>query len=212
MARSRIIILLFILTSYAEAQTNQYFVFFKDKAGTPFSITTPSQFLSARSIERRQKQNIAIIEEDLPVNPAYVNQVKSAGAITYFTSRWWNGVLVEADAAIMSSINSLSFVNGSVLVAPGMKLTGGRLHTTRQKKNTTADQPVNQTQLQQIGLDEMHATGLMRIASCRRLILLTTLLGFTKPMIMAPRCFQSWEQTLPEYIQEVLTMRNIYYT
>ena len=162
MVRYRILLLLFILTSYAaEAQTNQYFLFFKNKSGTPFSITEPSQFLSARSIERRQKQNISVTEEDLPVNPDYVNQVKSAGAKTYFTSRWWNGVLIEADAAIMTNINSLSFVSGSVLVAPGKKSIGGRLHVTRQKKNTSADQPVNNTQLQQIGLDEMHEMGFL---------------------------------------------------
>lgn len=160
MARFRVILLLFILASYVtEAQINQYFVFFKDKAGTPFSISEPSQFLSYRSIERRQKQGIAITEEDLPVNPAYVNQVKSIGTTTYFTSRWWNGVLIEADASIIGNINSLSFVNGSVLVAPGKKNIGGRIQTRKQKKNTSADQPVNQVQLQQIGLDEMHSLG-----------------------------------------------------
>jgi len=160
MASYRIILLLFIMSAFlAEAQTNQYFVFFKDKTGTPYSISEPTQFLSARSIARRQKQNIAINEEDLPVNPAYVNQVKTTGAITYFTSRWWNGVLVEGDATTISNINALSFVNGSVLVAPGKKTLGGRLQSTKQKKNTGADQLVNQTQLQQIGLDEMHTMG-----------------------------------------------------
>jgi serine protease AprX len=54
--------------------------------GTPFSISDPTQFLSTRSIERRQKQNISIIEEDLPVNPGYVSQVKMTGAKTFFTS------------------------------------------------------------------------------------------------------------------------------
>lgn len=160
MAGNRLFVLLFILTCYvAEAQTNQYFVFFKDKAGTPFSITQPSAFLSDRCIGRRQKQNIAITEEDLPVNASYVNQVKSSGGITFFTSRWWNGVLVEADAAALSSINSLPFVSGAVLVAPGKKMTGGRVSNKRQKKNTTADELVNQIQLQQIGLDEMHSMG-----------------------------------------------------
>jgi serine protease AprX len=38
-----------------------------------------------------KKQNISIIEEDLPVNPGYVSQVKTTGAKTFFTSRWWNG-------------------------------------------------------------------------------------------------------------------------
>lgn len=156
----RIILLFLLLTSFfSEAQTNQYFIFFKDKSGTLFSISEPSQFLSSRSIQRRQMQNIAITLEDLPVNPEYVNQVKSAGAIAYYTSKWWNGVLVEADAATMNSINTLPVVAGSVLVAPGKKNNGGRIHVSKQKKNTAADQPVNSTQLHQIGLDEMHTMG-----------------------------------------------------
>jgi len=160
MARYRIILLLFIITVHAaEAQTNQYFIFFKDKTGTPFSVTEPSQFLSERSIARRQKQNIAITQEDLPVNPAYVSEVKSAGAVPYLTSRWWNGVLVDADAAIAGNINALPFVNGMVMIAPGKKNTSGRENSRRQKKNSSADQPVNQIQLQQIGLDEMHSMG-----------------------------------------------------
>ncbi len=160
MGRFSVILLLFILTSYVtEAQINQYFIFFKDKAGTPFSISEPSQFLSDRSIARRQKQKITITEEDLPVNPAYVDQVKLTGAISYFTSRWWNGVLVEADASLIANINLLSFVSGSVLVAPGKKNMGGRIQTRKQKKNASSDQPINQTQLQQIGLDEMHTMG-----------------------------------------------------
>ncbi len=160
MARYKIIVLLFILTySNSDAQSNQYFIFFKDKIGTPFSITDPSQFLSTKTIAKRQKQNIAITVEDLPVNPDYVNQVKLTGAVTYFTSRWWNGVLIEADASLIGSINSLTFVSGSILIAPGKKIIGGRVHTSKQKKNTNASQVVNQTQLQQIGLDEMHTMG-----------------------------------------------------
>ncbi len=160
MVRFSAIFFLFILASFkTEAQINQYFVFFKDKTGTPFSISEPSAFLSDKSIGRRQKQNIVITEEDLPVNSAYVNQVKTTGAITYFTSRWWNGVLVEGEASIIDDINSLACVSGSVLVAPGKKNVGGRVYSKKHKKNITADEPVNKIQLQQIGLDEMHALG-----------------------------------------------------
>lgn len=160
MASCKYTVLLIIVASWsAEAQINQYFVHFKDKEGTPYTISSPDAFLSERSIVRRQKQNIAVIEEDLPVNPAYINLVKQAGATVFFSSRWWNGVLIEADVATMSAINSLACVSHSTLVAPGKKNMGGRVRTTRQKKNANADKPVNQTQLQQIGLDEMQAQG-----------------------------------------------------
>lgn len=152
-------LLLFIYTisfSWSAAQTNRYFVYFKDKQGTPYSISNPSQFLSAKSVARRQNQNIPVTEEDLPVNPDYVAQVKATGANVFFTSRWWNGVLIETDAANLAAVQSLSIIKSIDLVAPGKKLSGGRETQNRQKKNTESSPPVNQIQLEQIGIDVMH--------------------------------------------------------
>lgn len=156
----RLLILIFgFLAISANAQTNRYFVFFKDKTGTPFTITQPQDFLSAKSIARRQHQQISITEADLPVNPAYVQQLKDNGIATYFTSRWWNGVLVEALASEITSIEALPFVNEVLLVAPGQKFSNGRTKRIKRKLDTT-DQPLaNATQLTQLGIPTMHADG-----------------------------------------------------
>lgn len=159
MLRSKLVFFCLVISLIAQAQTNRYFVFFKDKTGTPYSISNPSEFLSSKSIARRQKQGIVTTEEDLPVNPTYVAQVKTTGAKTFFTSRWWNGVLVETNTTTISTINYLPFVKESILVAPGSKLVGGRTSKVKQRKNSTADEPANQFQLEQIGLDEMHQAG-----------------------------------------------------
>jgi serine protease AprX len=160
MDRINLTTIFFLLVALsAGAQTNQYFVSFKDKTGTPFSVSEPIKFLSTKSIERRNRQGISITVDDLPVNPAYVSQVKLAGATTFFASRWWNGVLIESSAAANAVIATLPFVNSVTFVAPGKKNTSGRVSHTKQKKNSTADLPVNQVQLQQLGLDEMHAQG-----------------------------------------------------
>ncbi len=159
MERYRAILFLLFAFSSATAQVNRYFVYFKDKQGTPYSVSEPSQFLSERSIARRQNQVISITEEDLPVNPAYVAQVKATGANTFFTSRWWNGVLIETDASNIANIQSLPIVKSISYVAPGKKLSSGRQSSIKQKKNTEASQPVNMVQLQQIGLDVMHNSG-----------------------------------------------------
>ena len=55
---------------------------FKDKAGTPFTINNPSQFLSAKAIVRRTRQNIAIDSTDLPITPRYIDSVRLAGDVT----------------------------------------------------------------------------------------------------------------------------------
>jgi serine protease AprX len=159
MLRIKLVLAFVFFASAAQSQVNRYFVYFKDKVGTTYTLSEPAQFLSEKSISRRQKQNISLIEEDLPVNPTYVSQVKNTGAKTFFTSKWFNGVLIETNAATLASINSLPFVSGSELVAPGSKLLGGRVSKIKKVKNSTADQPVNQSQLQQIGIDEMHESG-----------------------------------------------------
>lgn len=160
MAWSRIALLVLISVGPAWSQTvNRYFVSFKDKSGTPFSITQPSQFLSAKSVSRRIQFQIPVTEEDLPVNPAYVQQVKAAGVKTFFASRWWNGVLIEAEPAQLSSITSLSFVAKVELVAPGKKLLSGRTRGVKQRNEFYGSAAVNDVQNQMIGIDEMQTEG-----------------------------------------------------
>lgn len=148
--------LLFILciSAYAQAQ-DRYFVFFKDKANSSFSINNPSAFLSAKSIARRTALKIPITEEDLPVNSTYVVQVKATGAQTFFTSKWWNGVLVQTDAATITAIEALSFVKKVDRVADGTKLMNGRMEKYEEAESTTAQ--TSDFQLSQLGMDRMHA-------------------------------------------------------
>lgn len=145
----------------ADAQVNRYFVFFKDKANSDYSLSNPGAFLSAKSLARRQKQGAVLKEEDLPVNSSYVGQVKATGAKTFFTSKWWNGVLVQADAATLSAINALPFVTKTELVAPGQRLIGGRVSQKDEiiERSTLINTESTGFQLAQIALDKMQAEG-----------------------------------------------------
>src|ERR1043165_2756619 len=125
MVMSRMILLI-LLFPMAVAGQDRYFVSFKDKANTPYSVSSPLQFLSQKSIDRRVRENFTITEEDFPPNIFYINDVKATGASVFYSSRWFNGVLVQTDAATASAIAALSFVSKVTLVAPGAKLTGGR--------------------------------------------------------------------------------------
>lgn len=156
----RNLLVLFCFISFGTvAQTNRYFVFFKDKTGTPYTIAQPEDFLSAKSIARRQSQQIIITETDLPVNPAYIQQLKDMGVDTYYTSRWWNGVLVEAEVSEATTISALPIVDQVLLVAPGNKFSNGRIKRVKRRLNT-ADQPLaNATQLTQLGIPAMHNNG-----------------------------------------------------
>lgn len=90
---------------------SKYWIQLSDKIGTPYTINQPGEFLSAKAIERRQKQNISIQANDLPVNPEYVNQIAATGARVLNRSKWFNALTVEvADSSILSAIQSLPFV------------------------------------------------------------------------------------------------------
>src|SRR5438045_2061461 len=107
---SKIIVALFFFPVSLVAQSNRYFVGFKDKVNSIYSIANPLQFLSQKSIDRRNREHFVATEEDFPVNANYVQQVRAAGAQVYYTSRWFNGVLIQASSAIASAVGSLSFV------------------------------------------------------------------------------------------------------
>lgn len=108
-----IIALVTLFTFELSAQSlNKYWVQFKDKKGTPYSILKPQEFLSPRAIERRQRLGIPIDEMDLPVSPKYINELKKLGAVVYTTSKWFNAVTVYVeDEAAVKIMRRLSFVN-----------------------------------------------------------------------------------------------------
>ena len=136
--RNRILLaVVFMLGSLSAAgQINRYMVFFKDKSGTPFTTSQPSQYLSEKAIERRVKQGITISELDLPVNSGYAQGVSSAGAKVFFSTRWMNAVLVQCDVSVIPSVQALPFVSRVEFVAPQQRLlsNGRKKGLFRRKK------------------------------------------------------------------------------
>ena len=107
-----ILLLITFFSLNLSAQFTKYVVRFKDKKATPYSINDPSKFLSAKAIERRAKQNIAIDETDLPVVSAYIDSIKSIKNVTVLDqSKWFNDVCISTtDSTALARINRFSFV------------------------------------------------------------------------------------------------------
>ncbi|MBM3404734.1 MAG: T9SS type A sorting domain-containing protein [Bacteroidetes bacterium] len=96
-----------------------YFVGFTTKNGTPYSIDQPEAFLSTRAISRRMAQQIAISTEDLPVNPAFIDSIRSTGVAVLNPTKWFNGVTVyTSDPFAMEAILAFSFVNEVIATGP----------------------------------------------------------------------------------------------
>ncbi len=104
--------ILCFLSVAAQAQMTRYIVKLKDKSFNSFSTLNPSQYLSARALQRRIRYNIAIDSTDLPVTQRYIDSIRLAGVVTILnTSKWLNQVLIKTtDAAALIKINSFPFV------------------------------------------------------------------------------------------------------
>src|SRR5664279_3815528 len=91
-----IFILLVFFFQQSYAQEFKFLVRFRDKNNTGFSLSDPSSFLSAKSILRRQRQNIPVDSLDLPVSADYTQRISSITSVKILNrSRWFNLVLIS---------------------------------------------------------------------------------------------------------------------
>jgi serine protease AprX len=125
MTRDRIIfsLLFAIICSNGIAQENRYVIYFTDKEGSQFTIEEPQAYLSERAILRRQKQQINVTTDDLPVNSWYLDSLTGKGADVFFTSRWFNAALVQATEDEVAAIKNIIIVDSVAYAAPGATLT-----------------------------------------------------------------------------------------
>ena len=107
--------LLIILPFWATAQIgqNKYLVYFADKANTPYTTAQPEAFLSQRAIQRRQAQGIPVTASDLPVDPAYIQQILDLGNVQLVHRlKWLNAVVIHTtDPAVLDSIAAMQQVD-----------------------------------------------------------------------------------------------------
>jgi len=133
-------------------------VFFTDKSNSIYSINRPADFLSERALIRRDRQNIPITEQDLPVNSNYIQSLKNMGVEVFYPSKWLNGVLVQMETSRAQSVSQLSFVLGVERVAPGAPLrVGGSLRSDEQ---LPAQTNLANNQQSMLGIDLMHEYGI----------------------------------------------------
>ncbi len=106
----------------AQDSNSVYWFKFKDKQGTPYSVDNPGAFLSGRAIQRRIKQNIPVRKSDLPVNPDYIEKVKSASESVLLRSKWLNGV-----AALVKDSGQLKAINQFEIIDTSYRVKGNQL-------------------------------------------------------------------------------------
>lgn len=146
----------------------KHFIYFKDKANTPYTTNDPGKFLSARALERRQKQGISLTNRDLPVNPSNVKLLKARGASVLYTSKWLNAAVVNCDSVVLRQLLQLPFVksgqtlsrkitnqNNRAPGAPKQTLNNPALRTTNDR--AVYGKAFNQANM--IGAIDLHTAG-----------------------------------------------------
>ncbi len=126
-----------LLLSAQTPKLNKYWVEFSDKNNSPYCTCRPAEFLSARALDRRARAGIAVVENDLPVNPKYVNALKIKGVKLHTTSRWLNAATVLADSASVAPLRNLPFVKAVKYI--GRHIPAKNPPNRRAKKRT----PIN---------------------------------------------------------------------
>ena len=96
-------VFLLVVSASIKAQTTSYYFYvqFANKNNSPYSLSNPSAYLSARAIARRAAFNLTCDSTDLPVNPAYVSQIENLGVHVHCASKWMNGVTVKLTDSVM---------------------------------------------------------------------------------------------------------------
>ncbi|MCX6312873.1 MAG: S8 family serine peptidase [Bacteroidetes bacterium] len=99
------------LSLFAQTPT-KYWVQFRNKANTPFSLSNPSAYLSPRALAHRAAHGIAIDSLDLPVTPLYVAGVAAIPGVTVHShSKWLNGVVIfTSSPAALIAVAALPYV------------------------------------------------------------------------------------------------------
>ncbi|MBI9033888.1 MAG: S8 family serine peptidase [Bacteroidales bacterium] len=117
MARLLFVALLILSSVFVKAQDDSYWylVKFSDKLYNEYSLDNPSEFMSQRAIDRRERYDIPFDVSDLPISTSYKIDVANLGAQIRNEIKWFNTlIIIVDDQAIADQIAELDFVSSVV--------------------------------------------------------------------------------------------------
>lgn len=117
----KVLLLLVVFMSvnvFAQVAPNYYAIKFTDKDNNTYSLDAPEEFLTQRSMDRRDRHGIEYHITDLPITSSYVSQVANIGVEVKKRVKWINSILIKTtDASILSQVEALPFVEGVTKIA-----------------------------------------------------------------------------------------------
>ncbi len=131
-----IVLLIVCFAQFGIGQTQHAWVYFTDKPDVANALANPTTILTQKAIDRKTNHGVAIDVRDVPVNEAYITQIKNQTGITVKAkSKWFNCVHVLGTQTDIDALVNLAFVN-EVIYADRSLNTSGRPATTNLIKKT----------------------------------------------------------------------------
>ncbi|SDS81743.1 Por secretion system C-terminal sorting domain-containing protein [Winogradskyella sediminis] len=153
-----ILFLLVLTTSFAQEDA---WIYFTDKPNVEVAIANPLSILTQKAIDRKQNHNIAIDERDVPVNEAYVTDIKSqTGIVVMAKSKWFNAVHIRGTEDAINALGNLTFVDRIDFANQNLNTSlrsASVFNKTEIEESTVAfTYGDTQNQVEMINADELH--------------------------------------------------------
>ena len=108
----KLCLFVFLLLSTLAFSQEDAWVYFNAKANSQSYYDSPLLMLSQRALDRRINQKIDLDFKDVPINQAYINQIKLVSGITIMAkSKWLNAIHIRGTQATISSLKGFAFVD-----------------------------------------------------------------------------------------------------
>ena len=125
------------LTTSAFSQEDAW-VYFNAKGNEQTYYDAPLLMLSQRSLDRRITQNIPVDFKDVPLNQAYVNQIKGVAGLTVMAkSKWLNALHIRGTQSVINSLKAFSFVEKIDFANKNLNQTGKFVKESKFKELTS---------------------------------------------------------------------------
>ena len=159
-----VLIILIFCCEVINAQVEDAWVYFTDKQQVEFYMSRPEQMLSAKALQRRQKQNIPLDEHDIPISLEYISQLKSFAQVEVLAkSKWLNAVHVRGEFLELEKLKNLNAVNEVVFIDKSLqnKSTGKQKNQLKDKFETVEQfsYGLSSNQIEMLGVQHLHQAG-----------------------------------------------------
>ncbi|MFC2096133.1 S8 family serine peptidase [Bacteroidota bacterium] len=165
----KFILLIFILitsNSFAQVAENSYRLFLTDKNNNAYSLSNPEEFLSQKAIDRRTKQNIDVINNDLPISKFYLDSLENLGLQILTKSKWLNTIVVYTiDNELIDTITDFGFIKSKQKANSSLKSYSNMLYVENNtvsilsEKDDPLDYGFGTTQISMINGHILHQNG-----------------------------------------------------